>query len=250
MNDFLYFIPDKFILLLLVITLSGFIRGFLGFASAFVTIPIISFLYSPLFAIAFNIIIEIPSTIYLTYVGIKTCKFKEVSPMFFSIILTIPIGTIFLVLINEQILKITISLLVLFFMALIASGWRLKSSITKLVLIITGAISGLMQGTAGMSGPPYATILLSKGDPDNITRGNILIMSPALVISSVISLYYFNLFNRDIILVGMVSAPIYIFATYIGSRFYNFSGNKYFRNTSLIVLTIIGVTTLITAFVQ
>jgi len=29
--------------------------------------------------------------------------------------------------------------------ALITSGWRLKSSITKLVLILKGAISGLMQ---------------------------------------------------------------------------------------------------------
>tara|TARA_B110000263_G_C15189213_1_gene455258 strand:+ start:555 stop:782 length:228 start_codon:yes stop_codon:yes gene_type:complete len=74
----LSFIPDNFIFLLLVITLSRFIRGFLGFASAFVKIPILAFLYSPLFAIAFNIIIKIPTTIYLTYIGIKTCKFKEV----------------------------------------------------------------------------------------------------------------------------------------------------------------------------
>ena len=48
----------------------------------------------------------------------------------------------------------------------------------------------------------------------------------------------------------MVSAPTYIFVTYIGSPFYNLSGNKYFRNTCLIVLTLIGIATLITAFVQ
>jgi len=91
---------------------------------------------------------------------------------------------------------------------------------------------------------------LSKGDQDNVTRGNILIISPALVISIIISLYNFNLFNRDIVLIGMISAPTYIFATYIGSPFYNLSGNKYFRNICLIVLTLIGIATLITAFVQ
>ena len=73
-------------------------------------------------------------------------------------------------------------------MALIASGWRLKSTITKYILIITGIISGLlMQGITGMSEVlPYATILLSKGDSNNITRGNILdYVYLVLVISSV-----------------------------------------------------------------
>ena len=115
MQNILYFIPENFSLLLIVISFSGFIRGFLGFGSGLITIPILSFLYSPIFAIVFNIIIEIPTSIYLAIVGAKTCKFKEISPMFFSTILTIPIGIIFLVSINEQIIKIIMSVLVIFF---------------------------------------------------------------------------------------------------------------------------------------
>ena len=250
MENFFYFIPENFILLILVILFSGFIRGFLGFGSGLITIPILSFLYTPIFAVVFNIIIEIPTTIYLTFVGAKSCKFKEINLMFFSMMLSIPLGIFFLVIIDQQLIRIIMSFLVIFFVLLIASGWRLKSRITKYILFVTGSISGLMQGITGMGGPPFATILLSKGDSDNITRGNILIMSTGIVTSSIISMYCFNLFTKDIFLVGIISSPFYIFSSFCGSLFYNLSGNKYFRNISLLVLAIIGFSTLTSALLN
>ena len=249
MQNIFYFIPENFFILLIVISFSGFIRGFLGFGSGLITIPILSLLYSPIFAIVFNIIIEIPTTIYLTIIGAKTCRFKEISPMFFSTILTIPIGIIFLIAINEQVIKIIMSVLVIFFVILIASGWRLKSTttITTYVLIFTGTISGLMQGITGMGGPPIVTVLLSKGDNNDVTRGNTLIMFAAIVISAVLSMYYFNLFSKTLILTGIITSPLYLLASFLGSQFYNLSGNKYYRNISLLLLGLIGFATLLGA---
>ena len=247
MENPLYFLPENYLLIVLVILFSGFIRGFLGFGSGLITIPILSYLYSPIFAMVFNIAIEIPATIYLTYVGAKSCKFKEISPMFFAMMLTIPIGTIFLISVNEQLIKIIMSILVIFFVLLIASGWKLKATVTKYVLTISGVISGLMQGATGMGGPPYATVLLSKGDSDNVTRGNILIMSTGIVISAIISFYMFNLFTKELLLTGLITSPIYILATYTGTKFFDLSGNRYYRNISLFSLGLIGVLTLIKA---
>ena len=247
MENLFYFLPENYLLIVLVILFSGFIRGFLGFGSGLITIPILSYLYSPIFAMVFNIAIEIPASIYLTYVGAKSCKFKEISPMFFAMMLTIPIGTIFLVSVNEQLIKIIMSILVIFFVLLIASGWKLKATVTKYVLTISGVISGLMQGATGMGGPPYATVLLSKGDSDNVTRGNILIMSTGIVISAIISFYMFNLFTKELLLTGLITSPIYILATYTGTKFFDLSGNRYYRNISLFSLGLIGVLTLIKA---
>ncbi len=94
----------------------------------------------------FSIIIEIPSTIYLTFVGARTCKFKEIMPMFFSMMLAFPIGVFFLISINTEIIKIIMSIFVIFFVILIATGWRLKTTITKYILVISGALGGLMGG--------------------------------------------------------------------------------------------------------
>ena len=245
MENIINYLPDNFYLIIIIIIFSGFIRGFLGFGSGLITIPILSFLYSPIFAVVFNIIIEIPTTIYLTFIGLKNCKFREISLMFISMMLMIPIGTIFLISVEEQIIKILMSILVIFFVILIASGWRLKSKITKFVLVIGGIVSGLMQGSTGMGGPPFATILLSKGDNDKITRGNILIMFSGIVISTLISMYFFNLFSFELLITGVLASPIYIMASYIGSIFFNTSGKKYFRNISLFALGIIGIVTLL-----
>ena len=116
MENILNILPNNFILLMLTILFAGFVRGFLGFGSGLIIMPILSFLYSPIFAIVFSIIIEIPSTIYLTFEGARKCKFKEIMPMFFSMMLMIPIGTIFLIAVDEQIIKILMSVLVIFFL--------------------------------------------------------------------------------------------------------------------------------------
>ena len=244
------FIPDSYFLIALVVIFSGFLRGFIGFGSGLLMIPILSYFYSPVFAMVFNIVIEIPATIYLTFVGIKKSNLREITPMMFTMMLTIPFGTIFLVLVDEQIIRTLMSLLLIFFVILIATGWRIKSTITKYVLVLGGAISGLMQGATGMGGPPYVTVLLSKNDSDDVARANILVITSGLVISAIISLYYFGLFTKDILLTGAISAPIYVFATYIGTKFFNYSGNKYFRNSSLIALGVVGLATLIGALIS
>lgn len=244
------FIPDSYFLIALVVIFSGFLRGFIGFGSGLLMIPILSYFYSPVFAMVFNIVIEIPATIYLTFVGIKKSNLREITPMMFTMMLTIPFGTIFLVSVDEQIIRTLMSLLLIFFVILIATGWRIKSTITKYVLVLGGAISGLMQGATGMGGPPYVTVLLSKNDSDDVARANILVITSGLVISAIISLYYFGLFTKDILLTGALSAPIYVFATYIGTKFFNYSGNKYFRNSSLIALGVIGLATLIGALIS
>ena len=244
------FIPDSYFLIALVVIFSGFLRGFIGFGSGLLMIPILSYFYSPVFAMVFNIVIEIPATIYLTFVGIKKSNLREITPMMFTMMLTIPFGTIFLVSVDEQIIRTLMSLLLIFFVILIATGWRIKSTITKYVLVLGGAISGLMQGATGMGGPPYVTVLLSKNDSDDVARANILVITSGLVISAIISLYYFGLFTKDILLTGALSAPIYVFATYIGTKFFNYSGNKYFRNSSLIALGGVGLATLIGALIS
>ena len=244
------FIPDNYFLIALVVIFSGFLRGFIGFGSGLLMIPILSYFYSPVFAMVFNIVIEIPATIYLTFVGIKKSNLREITPMMFAMMLTIPFGTIFLVSVDEQIIRTLMSLLLIFFVILIATGWRIKSTITKYVLVLGGAISGLMQGATGMGGPPYVTVLLSKNDSDDVARANILVITSGLVISAIISLYYFGLFTKDILLTGAISAPIYVFATYIGTKFFNYSGNKYFRNSSLIALGVVGLATLIGALIS
>ena len=250
METFLYFIPENYFLITLVVVVSGFLRGFIGFGSGLLMIPILSYFYSPIFAMVFNIVIEIPASIYLTFIGVKKCSFKEISPMMFTMMLTIPFGTVFLVSIDEQVIKILMSTLLIFFVILIASGWRIKTTITKYILVLGGIISGLMQGATGMGGPPYVTVLLSKNDSDEVARANILVITSGLVISAIISLYFFGLFTKNILLTGAITAPIYVFSTYLGTRFFNVSGNKYYRNFSLLALGIVGVATLIGVFIE
>ena len=111
MENLYNFTSENYLLIALVVIFSGFLRGFIGFGSGLLMIPILSYFYSPVFAMVFNIVIEIPATIYLTFVGIKKANLKEITPMMATMMLTIPFGTIFLVSVDEQIIKTLMSIL-------------------------------------------------------------------------------------------------------------------------------------------
>ena len=92
MENLYNFTPENYLLIALVVIFSGFLRGFIGFGSGLLMIPILSYFYSPVFAMVFNIVIEIPATIYLTFVGIKKANLKIHRKWYTSLILIIFTG--------------------------------------------------------------------------------------------------------------------------------------------------------------
>ena len=59
--------------------------------------------------------------------------------------------------------------------ALLASGWKPKGEINLLTMILGGGFSGLVNGAAGVGGPPFVTVLMARNDDAEITRSNIII---------------------------------------------------------------------------
>jgi hypothetical protein len=63
--------------------------------------------------------------------------------------------------------------------------------------------------------------------------------------SSYLPQWYFGLFTRQAILIGLLLLPIQVCAIWLGNRYFSGSGERFFRQAALIVLAAIGVATLI-----
>ena len=61
MTNFAFFYSDDtFVIALSAVIVSGILRGYSGFGAALIIIPIFSNLYSPLVALSFHVLIEMP----------------------------------------------------------------------------------------------------------------------------------------------------------------------------------------------
>lgn len=226
---------------------GGFLRGFVGFGAALVIVPIMSLAYGPLIAIPALTVIGVPTLFQLLPDAIRHSERSVVLPIAIAIMLAAPAGTWLLVCIPPAIMKIAIAALVVVLVAMLARGWTLRWPVSRFVLIAAGVIGGLVQGVAGVGGPPVVAVALSIPGPPVKQRGNVLALMTATSLSSLLPLMLFGLFTRSAIVTGLILLPVYGGAILLGSRYFTRGGERHFRRAALAMLLVIGVATLLVA---
>ena len=250
METFFISIPSTNLIFLtvIVIIIGGVLRGFLGFGPALLTIPMLAYIYSPTEALVIHIIMEIPSTVFLLPTALKYSDKRAILPIFLAMVSFIPVGMYLVVILDPEIIRRTISIIVLVLVAMLSSGLDLKSFIGLKSMILSGMIGGFIQGIAGIGGAPIVTILLARNDSEDVSRGNILFLMGAIVVFSIISQSLYGLMSLELITIGFFASPVYITATYLGSKFYFSKGKNFFKKVALVFLSIIAITTLIASY--
>jgi len=232
----------SFAIMLIVVYFSGIIRGYTGFGSALLTVPALAILFGPVQAVAIEILIEIPVSIGLLPTAYKNFEKKTVVPILIAFLIFVP--TFLLILIDPNIVKVIISLFVLFSVYLLSKQSKIKSLASVKANYVIGALSGLTQGLTGMAGPLFATAILAKGDNSLITRANIVMLSAAIIGLSVISFLTFGLISNQTIIYAVLASPAILLGAWTGTILFNKYSNKNFKTIMLMVLILAALVTL------
>jgi uncharacterized protein len=235
----------NFALMLIVVYFSGIIRGYTGFGSALLTVPALAILFGPVQAVAIEILIEIPVSIGLLPTAYKNFEKKTVVPILIAFLIFVPLGTFLLILIDPNIVKVIISLFVLFSVYLLSQQSQIKSLVSVKANYVIGALSGLTQGLTGMAGPIFATAILAKGDNSLITRANIVMLSAAIIGLSVTSFFIFGLITNQTIFYALMASPAILLGAWTGSVLFEKYSSKNFKTVMLCVLIVSALFTLL-----
>ena len=229
----------------LAIALGGFLRGFLGFGAALLMVPILSNILTPAVGLVIMYLVEVPTVLYLMPPALKTGKVKVVLPMVLALLFTIPIGFYFVVSLDPEIIRIVISVMVILMVALLASGWKPKGVINIWTMIMGGGFSGLVNGAAGVGGPPFVTVLMARNDDAEVTRSNIIITMGCMSLLTTLTQFVYGMMTFNLLIVSAFAFPIYIGFTWLGAKYFNHSGSGYFRKAALLMLILIALITIV-----
>lgn len=227
------------------VLIGGFMRGFVGFGGALVTVPVLSVVWGPQAAVAITSVMGIPSLFQLLPEAVRYSERSIVIPVALTTFLTAPLGSWILVSVDPKLMSIVISGLVIAMVAMLAQGWASKSEIGLPALIGAGAAGGLIQGAAGMGGPPVVAVALSRGGSPKQQRANVLALMTAIASASLLPLWYFGVLTRSVMIAGVLLFPLYIAATLLGSRYFSSGGHRHYRRAALATLAVIAVATLV-----
>ena len=124
--SFLAVLDGRLALAACSVALAGFMRGFVGFGAALMTVPIFALLYGPLAAVPISTVIGISATLLLLPTAIRESERPVVVPVCLGVFLAAPLGAWVLVSVPAEIMRITISFLTVAMVAALARGWRLS----------------------------------------------------------------------------------------------------------------------------
>jgi uncharacterized membrane protein YfcA len=219
----------RFVAAVIVAALSGLVRGFSGFGSALIYIPLVSAIYEPRVAAATLLLVDFVTALPFSVREFPRCDWREVTPVTIVAAVMAPVGSLALIFADPIVLRWIISALVLVLLAVLASGWRYHGKPTLPVMAAVGAASGLGSGAVQIAGPPVIIFWLG-GRADAITvRANLMVFFILLSVASGATYLAQGLVTSDVVVLSLCLGAPYLIAMWAGVRFFRYASETTYR---------------------
>ena len=208
---------------------SGTARGFSGFGSALIFMPLASSIAGPRLVAALLLIIDFVAAAPLLPNAWKQADRKATAVMVAGALVGVPIGTYFLSVLEPVTSRWIISCFVAALLLLLLSGWRYRGKDHAWLSVGIGGLSGFCSGLAQTGGPPIVGYWLGRPLASKIARANILLFFGASDFFSVVSYALTGLITMDAIKFAFVVGPVYGIGVWFGASLFGRASETVFR---------------------
>jgi hypothetical protein len=221
---------------------SSTTRGFSGFGSALIFMPLASSIAPPRLVASLFLIVDFIAAAPLIPNAWRWADRKATAIIVAGALIGVPIGTFFLSRLDPVTTRWIISGFVSALLVLLVSGWRYRGKDHLALSIGIGGLAGFCTGLAQTGGPPIVGYWLGRPIASSLARANILLFFGASDFFSVISYTWSGLINLDAIRLSLLVGPIYAIGIAFGASLFGRASEAHFRAIcyTLIALAVIA----------
>jgi uncharacterized membrane protein YfcA len=220
---------------------AGTARGFSGFGSALIFMPLASSFALPRLVAALLLIIDFIAAAPLLPNAWQQANRKATAIIVAGALVGVPVGTYLLSRLDPVTTRWIISGFVFALLMLLLSGWRYRGKDHVPVALGIGALSGFCSGLAQTGGPPIVGYWLGRPVASKVARANIVLFFGASDFFSTVSYAASGLITREALLFALVVGPVYALGVGIGSLLFGRASETLFRGIcyALIALSVV-----------
>jgi uncharacterized membrane protein YfcA len=227
---------DGLIWLVIAVFIAGLVRGFAGFGSAMIIMPVASSVLTPVEAVVFLITAELIGPVPNALAAWREGTPRDVGRLALGAVLALPFGVWALSSMDATMFGWAVSIAVIILLILTVSGWRLKGELTKPLTVTAGAVGGFMTGFAGIPGPPVIMLYMASRLPVSVIRANFLLYLVVLDLMLFPLLWALGLMNWPIAFLGLLVGIPNLVANMLGARLFDPSAERVFRIVAYLVI--------------
>jgi uncharacterized membrane protein YfcA len=231
----------RFWLAAAIASLAGLVRGFSGFGSALIHIPLVSAVYSPQVAASSFVIIDCLTALYFVPKVYKDANWREILPLAAAAIVAAQFGTLILIYADPIALRWMICGLVGIILAVLVSGWRSHGRPKLPITIAVGLLAGLLGGAVQISGPPVIIYWLSAALAAHVVRANFIVYFAIFSAASLVTYALRGLLTADIVALSLMIGPLQVGAMALGSQFFFRASEADFRRVAYVIVAMAAI---------
>jgi hypothetical protein len=227
-----------------IAVLAGLVRGFTGFGSALIYMPLISAIYGPRIAAPTLLLIDTICSFPFALKAMPDCNWREVRVVMITGAIGVPLGVAALVYVDALTLRWFIAVLVVVAVVILASGWRYHGKPTLAASLGVGALAGFGAGAVQIGAPPLLVYWLGGQNSAATVRANIMIYFLMQGTLTFLFYIYGALFTAQTLLLALLLGIPFGLALALGARWFHGISDLFYRRLTYIIIAISGLVSL------
>ncbi len=224
----------------LAIFVGSVVQGCAGFAFSLVAAPFLLLVFPQGQVIPMLVMISLG----LNLMVLRECRshlaFGKVVPILVGGILTLPLGVWILTALDPRSFRLFVGGFLVLVALVMLSGWRRPLPYGFLTLFPIGLVSGILNGSLSMSGPPVVLFLNNQGTGKEEFKANLAAYFLALNLATMVVYGFRGLFSGTMVFVTLVYVPVLVIGTWIGIRVSRLMPETLFRKITLLLIIATG----------
>lgn len=237
-----------YLIAFLIIVCSAMIQGITSFGFSLLAVPLLSLILPLKLIVPVLVIFSLIMNIVI-FSKIKGHINKlQISLLVLFGLSSIPIGINALKGIDENIIKLIVGIIIVISALSMNFGIKIKFKNQNLSYAITGFLSGILNGSSSLSGPPVILLLSNEGASKKNFRKTLSTYFLVLNLFTIPIFIYENMITSEVISYTLKLSPALLIGVFSGVMLGNKLPEKLFGKITLILIFVMGVLTIVSAF--
>ena len=224
-----------------VALLAGLVRGFSGFGTAMVFLPIASQYLTPFESIASLAIMEFFGTFAVMRKSWNDADKVDLARLVVGMTIVTPFALLLLAKVGADFYRYSVSILSLFLLVLIGLGVRYKGKLNPFVIFSVGSLGGLTGGLTGIPGPPVILLYVASSHPISVIRANNLLFLYSFDVCVVLIFALSGVLTLKIFLLGSILALPNFLGNFIGAKLFDPEKTNQYRMFAYIIIAVAAI---------
>lgn len=209
--------------------LAGLVRGFCGFGTAMVYLPVAAQFLSPFEALTTLIVKDLVAPLIHVPRALRDGHPPDVLRLGLGAAIAVPLGILVLSLVPAEVFRWTVSLVALTLLVLLVSGVRYRGRLTPPMVAGTGAVGGLFAGAVGLPGPPVIMLYMASTLPASAIRANLTLYLIAADLVLLAVLWWKGFLVASAFALGILLIAPYLFGNWLGAALFRPEAERVYR---------------------